>query len=248
MTQPASPFRHIRAVLFDLDGTLRQVTPTSQEAILSYVYELGYEVNEGGRRDAILWSHTFWAQSRHPPHQPAEDVATFWQTYIQHFMEKLSPRKVTVEEASSAVFERFMRLFKPKRELVKGAKELLWALRSNRVVVGVVCNRQTPITGEAIELGIIEHLNFTLAAGQVDSWKPDAALFEAALMMAGEAAADTLYVGNNYYTDVVGSRQAGLTPVLIDEHQVYGHMSDECVLIPKLLDLTNHIQFDGEES
>jgi len=50
----------------------------------------------------------------------------------------------------------------------------------------------------------------------VNAFKPDLAIFEEALRRAGTSAAQTIYVGDNYYADAVGARRAGLRPVLYD--------------------------------
>ena len=114
--------------------------------------------------------------------------------------------------------------------------ELLWNLREAGFTLGLVSNRDEPLTGVAIELGIIEHFNFTLAAGQVDSWKPDAAIFRHALRLGGDAApGEAVYIGDNYYADVVGARGAGLQAVLLDPEGIFPDA--ECPVIHSLKEL-----------
>ncbi|MGF1506756.1 MAG: HAD family hydrolase, partial [Anaerolineae bacterium] len=207
----------IRAIFFDLDGTLRRVKPTSQEALLAHADDLGYTVPNKGRRDAILWSHSYWADARGVQADLQQlGGRAFWEAYIQRFVEALKPQGAPLEETTAALAERFTASFRPSFSLMEGSKELLWTLRSEKFIVGLVSYRREPLTGDAIELGIIEHLNFTLAAGQVAMWKPDPGLFDAALDLAGCNPAEAVYVGVNYCADVVGAQRAGLTPVLID--------------------------------
>jgi putative hydrolase of the HAD superfamily len=82
--------------------------------------------------------------------------------------------------------------------------------------MGVISNRDQPFQELLHEHGIGEYFDFALAAGEVQVWKPDPGLFEHALERVGLAPADAIYVGDNYYADVVGSRSAGLKPVLYD--------------------------------
>jgi putative hydrolase of the HAD superfamily len=60
------------------------------------------------------------------------------------------------------------------------------------------------------------HFKFSLAGGEVNSFKPDKVIFERALELAGTPAFETMYVGDNYFADILGARCAGLTPVLYD--------------------------------
>jgi len=60
-----------------------------------------------------------------------------------------------------------------------------------------------------------------LAGGEVDSYKPDPAIFEHALQRGNVTAQETIYIGDNYYADVVGARRAGLRPILYDPEGVF---------------------------
>jgi putative hydrolase of the HAD superfamily len=51
--------------------------------------------------------------------------------------------------------------------------------------------------------------------------KPDPRLFQIVLERSGGRAESTIHVGDLYYVDVVGARNAGLRAVLLDPHQLY---------------------------
>jgi len=65
------------------------------------------------------------------------------------------------------------------------------------------------------------HFDFTLAGGEVQSFKPERGIFDEGLRRAGTSASETMYVGDNYFADVVGSRRAGLWPVLYDPDIIF---------------------------
>jgi putative hydrolase of the HAD superfamily len=50
----------------------------------------------------------------------------------------------------------------------------------------------------------------------VNVFKPDPGVFGHALRRVNLFPPDAMYVGDNYYADVVGSRAAGLRPILYD--------------------------------
>ena len=82
--------------------------------------------------------------------------------------------------------------------------------------MGVVSNREKTYWDKLIDLNLSVYFKFSLASGEINSYKPDRLIFEKALEMAGTSASETVYVGDNYFADVVGARRAGITPVLYD--------------------------------
>jgi putative hydrolase of the HAD superfamily len=90
---------------------------------------------------------------------------------------------------------------------------MIASLSAAGYVLGVVSNRQSSYAAELDDLGLSSHLRFSLAAGEVGAFKPDPEIFRRALALAGTAAHETIYLGDNYFADVVGSRPAGLLPV-----------------------------------
>jgi putative hydrolase of the HAD superfamily len=87
--------------------------------------------------------------------------------------------------------------------------------------VGLVSNRREPLDALVSELGLAEFFDFTLSAGQAGSWKPDPAIFQQAVALAGCRPEAAVNVGDNFYADVEGARRAGLRPILIDPHDVF---------------------------
>ena len=62
--------------------------------------------------------------------------------------------------------------------------------------------------------------------------KPDPRIFEIALDAMGVAAADAWYVGDTPAFDVVGARDAGLRPFLVDPFQL--HLAADCDRVASL--------------
>ncbi|MBK9211196.1 MAG: hypothetical protein IPL71_24095 [Anaerolineales bacterium] len=53
--------------------------------------------------------------------------------------------------------------------------------------------------------------------------------------MAGTSAQETMYVGDNYFADIVGSRRAGLMPVLYDPISLFPDA--DCTTIKALAEI-----------
>jgi putative hydrolase of the HAD superfamily len=95
-----------------------------------------------------------------------------------------------------------------------------------------VSNRHEEYSYLVEELGLLDYFEMTLAAGQVGWWKPDPRLFHYALGLLGVEAENSLYIGDNYYADVLGARAAGLNPVLVDPFEIYD--SPDCPVITSI--------------
>jgi putative hydrolase of the HAD superfamily len=79
------------------------------------------------------------------------------------------------------------------------------------------------------------YLEFALTSGEVNSWKPDTKIFEHALQHLDLQPEDALYVGDNFYADVIGARRAGIHPVLIDPDGIFPEA--DCPVIAAIGDL-----------
>ena len=104
----------------------------------------------------------------------------------------------------------------PQVHVPQEARALLAALKETGYILGVVSNREKPFHDRLEEMELAHYFHFSLAGGEVNSYKPEAGIFQAALERSGTSAPETMYIGDNYFADVVGSRRAGLRPVLYD--------------------------------
>lgn len=107
-------------------------------------------------------------------------------------------------------------------------------------MLGVVSNRDTPFHDELDALNLKHYFHFTLAGGEVQSFKPEPRIFEHALKLAGTPAQETMYIGDNYFADVVGARRAGLWPVLYDPGNLFPDV--ECPVIRSFDELPSLLQ------
>lgn len=243
MIDQSTYLKGVTIFLFDLDGTLLDLVPSGHEAIINYAGILGHAFEQDAQNKGLLWSHTYWADvGAVSKDRKALDEEGFWRKYVRRYLEAMAFPADRLGEAASMITQHFINSFKPKRQLAPGTKELLWDLRTQGYTVGLIANRREPLTGTAIEYGIIEHFNFTLSAGQVESWKPDALIFKKALELAGGPPPEkAVCIGDNYYTDGLGAKQVGMRMVLLDKVGIYQGVAEGCLLINALSDLKQHI-------
>lgn len=224
MTEAQPPNDKFRAVLFDFDGTLRHNDPVAHHFFFDFAVSMGAEDSPENRRAAGRWAHRYWngnGEVVSDSDKYGYDSPEFWQNYARKYLLAFNCPDNQALELAPHLTRHMAENYKPVHAVDPDTPRLLDELRSAGFVLGVVSNRDKPYNDLLEELALSGHFDFTLAAGEVASWKPDPMIFRHALQKSGTEAAETIYVGDNYFADVVGARGAGLWPVLIDPESVF---------------------------
>ena len=229
---------HIKAILFDLDGTLRHNLPAGGEVVGEYARSLGLEVSSEYRVRCLRWEHSYWAKSSElhaDLGQYEENSRDFWLNYNRRQLLAMGAIEKHAAELAPLVSKYMEENYRPASVPAPEAQFALTHLKQAGLRLGVVSNREQPFVEELVHIGLDSYFEFSLAAGEVQSYKPEPAIFEAALKRIDAAAQETVYVGDNYFADVVGARNAGLRPVLYDPHGIYPEA--DCTVITSFAQL-----------
>ena len=211
--------KNIKAVLFDLDGTLRLNRPASRDVFADCVKGMGLEPSDEDQTRAERWEHFYFANSldiQEDGKKFEDDLKGFWVNFTQRRLVALGIQKQQAVDLAPHVSDCMEMKYKPQAHLPEGIHDLLKSLQNKGYVLGVVSNRETPFHNELEELGLKGYFQFLLAGGEVQSFKSHPRIFERALELSGTSANETMYVGDNYFADVVGALRSGLMPVLFD--------------------------------
>lgn len=221
------PRNGIRAVLFDLDGTLRHNKPSASLVFLDFAVQLGLPDSSANRQANLRWVHYYWAQSPElfadlAAHQD-ELSEGFWTQYARRCLEAFGADPETAGRLAPEIQRLMHEQYDPIYEnwIPEDVPATLQELRQAGYCLGVVSNRSTPFAGELEKMGLAGYFDFVLAAGEVNAWKPEPGIFVHALQRCAFKPEETVYVGDNYYADVVGAQNAGLLPVLIDPQHLF---------------------------
>jgi HAD superfamily hydrolase (TIGR01549 family) len=209
----------IKAIFFDLDGTLRHSVPSGGEVFTDYVKTLGLQVNEEAHLRAIRWEHFYWASSvdlRNDLLAHSAETENFWIEYSRRRLIALGASEEWAVEIAPKISVHMGEVYKPESIVPEDVRRTLPQLKESGYILGVISNRDKPFQDVLNDHGIGEFFDFSLAAGEVNVFKPDPGVFEHALQRVHLSAREVLYVGDNYYADVVGARAAGLQPILYD--------------------------------
>lgn len=215
-----------KAIFFDLDGTLRHTVPLGSDIFTEKAIELGLPISEEKHRETGRWEHYYWAQSPELKRDMAkfernDNDHAFWKNYAQLRLEKLGATPEQVDTFHPLINKHMMNEYDPKNWVPPELYEVLPALRTAGYTLAVLSNRRTPFMETMVELDLDQYFDQIMAAGDIGSWKPDPRVFDQLLAHFNLAPEETVYVGDNYYADVVGARNAGLMPVLYDPRGIF---------------------------
>lgn len=216
--------RRPRAILFDLDGTLRINRPEGQEVFYGFLEGYGHHVDGNASRRATRWIHGYWADSdqlRVDLYLSGGSMAGLYRRFANRHMAVLGLDRARRESLLPTLTERMRLDYRPESVVPDGVPEMLEDLSRAGYRLGLVSNRDTGLQDSSERHGLKDHFEVVLEAGQVGRWKPQPELFWEALDRMGVEAREAVYVGDNYYADVLGARSAGLRPILVDPHGLF---------------------------
>jgi putative hydrolase of the HAD superfamily len=228
----------IKAVLFDLDGTLRRSEPEAHEALSNYAASLGAPNSREKFLQAQRWAHEYFAESKsliEDRKSFGEDENAFWLNYTYRYLKALGCPDHQAKDLAPAVGKYMGEEYNPQDIIYPDACHTLDVIREAGFTLGLVTNRTYPIDEYMRETGLDAKVDFYFTAGEIGHWKPGLEIFIHALERANAEAKQTVYVGDNYYADVVGARRAGIRPVLIDRQGIFPDA--DCEVLKSLGDL-----------
>jgi HAD superfamily hydrolase (TIGR01549 family) len=221
----------IKAIFYDLDGTLRMNVPNGWRAFADFASEFGLQLEADDVFRAARWEHYYFAESPEIRSDRVSftDGSLFWENYNRRQLAVLGATPEQVAELAPRLHQRMTEGYRPQDVIAEGLVETLTALKEQGYLLGVLSNRDESYAGYLTERGLGEFFNLTIHAGEAGIYKPNPGVFHYLLEKAGVSAEESVYVGDNYYADVVGSRGAGMNPVLLDVHNLFD--SPDCLVI-----------------
>lgn len=244
------PLPSVKAILFDLDGTLRHNIPSSNHTFFEYAAQLGAVDSLEQRRHTIRWVHYYWAQS---PELMADLELygslskEFWTFYAERTLTVFGCAPQYARELAPQVAQRMDEEYDPLDHVPEEVHLTLQSLKDAGLRLAVVSNRSKPFDEQLATLGLSQYFEFAIAGGVIDLWKPGAGIFLHSVERLGVKPEETMYVGDNYFADVIGARNAGLQPVLIDPEGIFESACDalgDCPMIRDMRELLPLLQLN----
>lgn len=102
------------------------------------------------------------------------------------------------------------------------AKPTLRKLKESGFGIGLISNWNETARRVLAETGLEQELDHIVISSEAGCEKPDPAIFHIALRQAGVSASESLYIGDNYYDDVIGAERVGMNCLLINPYERKG--------------------------
>jgi len=233
----------IKAVFFDWFNTLAHFEPPREELHSQAYRQFGIELPPEKLTRGLLMADRYWfeenSKSKVAARSPEEqaEIGLHYETTI------------LTETGVEVAKELLLKIIKKVQQSYKGITfalfddvlPILKTLKEQSLILGSLTNANQDMAPICRKLGLEPYLDFVVTSGEIGGDKPEAPIFLAALKQAGVKASEAIHVGDQYKLDVVGARGVGITPILIDRHDLYPEISD-CPRIHSLTELTEYLQ------
>ncbi len=214
----------ITTLLFDLDGTLIHHHPSSLDVLFTILDQHEIPLLVSAHRDTLKFIFRYWANStelQQDLDMYGEFTEEFWLHYLKRKMWAAGLTEMVTAEIAESVQDQFNEMYQPDTIIPDEVIPTLKALRRKGYKMGLVSNRSNSVDQEIHDLGFDPYFDFFFTSGDIQIWKPDPGIFEHALYLAESTPEVTAYIGDNYYTDVIGAKNAGIYPILYDPRNIF---------------------------
>ncbi len=215
----------IRAVIFDLNGTLVEIlTEDGMDQIFRsaahFLTYQGIELHRDQVRD--LYFQIMKEQQQASAEQyPEFDAAGIWRSIIEahrtDFTRALPAAKL--DQMPLFLAEMTRGIARRRLGLYPYVREVLDVLRGRYPLAAITDGQSTYARGELHKVGLLGYFEPLIVSGDHGYRKPDPRLFQLALNGVGVPAGQALYVGNDMYHDIFGACRAGMKTVLVNSDQ-----------------------------
>jgi putative hydrolase of the HAD superfamily len=225
-----------------MDGTLTIRHPSTLDVLFTILDEHNVPIMASAYRTTAQFVYKYWANSEQV-NQDLDMYGDFTDEFRIHYLKQqlwaAGLTELQAADLAPVLQPELEERNQPEKIVPDDVKPTLKTLRGQGYVMGMVSNRSKSLEEEMDNLGFLPYFDFWTTAAEVDSWKPDPGIFEHALFLSEGNPETTAYIGDNYYTDVVGAQQVGIYPILYDPRNVFPDA--ECQVITKIGDLIAQI-------
>jgi putative hydrolase of the HAD superfamily len=209
----------VRAVSFDLDGTLFDHHGSARSAAVEFLGSLGVVASES---TLARW---FDAEEEHFERWRSGEIS-FSQQRRERLRSVLPPLGIDVPAGDADVdelFGRYLQAYESSWQAFPDALPLLRSLRAASHRVGLLTNgTETQQLAKLRHTGLLDEFDVVCTSERIGFSKPDARAFAALTSELGVEPAACLFVGDDPAKDADGARAAGMQALLVDDHRRRG--------------------------
>jgi HAD superfamily hydrolase (TIGR01549 family) len=233
-TKAGGRLAHVQAVFFDVGGTLVYSDLTHLDLLHQALVVIGYKL----ARDEVVEANDLARRAvarRRRRLLSRMDTGAASRMWLDHLASalRLDLEGADLERELAAAIRQ---IETTRVETVDpDAKSLLASLRAKKLRLGVISNWSADLAQYLAKHGLAEYFDTIIASEAVGASKPHKEIFLKGLAALGCPPGNAVHVGDDYWADVVGARDLGMSPVLIDRDHESVH--SDCPTIARLKDL-----------
>ena len=205
----------VEAVFFDVGGTLVYSNLAHLDLLHQALVAIGYQVtrDEAAQANDLARQAVARRRRRLAARMDSNAASRMW---LEHLAESLRIDLGGTDLGSE--LESAMRQIETSREeiVAPDAAALLATLKARRFFLGVISNWSADLPEYLAQCDLAKYFDIIIASDAVGSAKPHREIYLRGLAAAGCAPGHAVHVGDDYWADVVGAREIGIHPVLID--------------------------------
>ena len=137
----------IKAIFFDLDGTLRQSVPSADEIMNEFLRGQGVNINQHDHLLGMRWEYSYWADSpdlREDIIAHSMDTDKFWVEYTKRRLLALKLSMEQSTELAPKVSLHMAEMYKPESIVPEDVQRVLPKLKQAGYMMAVISNRDKP--------------------------------------------------------------------------------------------------------
>jgi len=215
----------LKAVLFDMYGTLAGFDPPREQIQAEALEKFGLSVTTEGVDAGYHLADEFMTRQNATKPLRKMNGNEQWAFFARYEQLVLQGAGHEVDLALAGEIWAEVRKREYRIALFPDVIEGLDRLRNSGLTVGVVSNMNSESQRLLDDMGLNGHVDLAVTSGETGVEKPDARIFEAGLVKAGVSAEEAAFVGDQLESDIFGAESAGLRPILIDRYN--GHVGYE---------------------
>lgn len=208
----------LRAVGFDLDGTLFDHRGSARTAVDTFARHIGIEPTETTRDD---W---FTAEAVQFERWRSGEISFVAQRRerLRTILPRWDARLPEDDAGLDALFEHYLGAYRGAWRTFPDSVRLLSSLQTSGFRIGILTNGSEQQQVDKLEtLGLLDAVDAACTSERIGVAKPAPEAFLALAHELGVEPAECLFVGDSVEHDVVGAESVGMQALLIDRYGVH---------------------------
>ncbi len=234
----------IKAVFFDWFNTLAHYEPSREELQSQVLQEFGIHVSpQQITRGMMVADRDYFEENAVSPvrKRSPEEQAKIYTRYQKIMLTEAGVNIPAEPDILLKIMKRSQQLSqRMKFALFDDVLPILQTLKQQNLTLGLLTNLDTDMKPICRDLGLEPYIDFTVTSGEVGADKPKPPIFLAALQKAKVNPSETVHIGDQYQSDVLGAKGVGIKPLLLDRYDQYPKIND-CPRIHSLAEVTDYL-------